>query len=221
MVLQELEVGEELELNIKWGGRKYELKSKVEIVDADSVLINPYTYGGNTVDFSSSSFRGIVIDVIAKNHNGKRYKWPAVNVSTVKRFGRSYYLINTSDYKKLAKESERRNQDRVKIGLRCVLSIYGDDGMYYGIIKDISQGGVAFIPEMDIAYEGKLIELQFADSVRGHEFQIRFKIRVVRKDMEDGKILYGCRIVEAQRDALAYLYLKTVDSRSKKQSREE
>ena len=39
--------------------------------------------------------------------------------------------------------------------------------------------------------------------------------------MEDGKILYGCRIVEAQRDALAYLYLKTVDSRSKKQSREE
>ena len=208
MVLQELEVGEELELNIKWGGLKY-------------VLINPYTYGGNTVDFSSSSFRGIVIDVIEKNHNGKRYRWPAVNVSTVKRFGRSYYLINTSDYKKLAKESERRNQDRVKIGLRCVLSIYGDDGMYYGIIKDISQGGVAFIPEMDIAYEGKLIELQFADSVRGHEFQIRFKIRVVRKDMEDGKILYGCRIVEAQRDALAYLYLKTVDSRSKKQSREE
>ena len=190
-------------------------------MDADSVLINPYTYGGNTVDFSSSSFRGIVIDVIAKNHNGKRYRWPAVNVSTVKRFGRSYYLINTSDYKKLAKESERRNQDRVKIGLRCVLSIYGDDGMYYGIIKDISQGGVAFIPEMDIVYEGKLIELQFADSVRGHEFQIRFKIRVVRKDMEDGKILYGCRIVEAQRDALAYLYLKTVDSRSKKQSREE
>ena len=107
------------------------------------------------------------------------------------------------------------------LGLRCVLSIYGDDGMYYGIIKDISQGGVAFIPEMDIAYEGKLIELQFADSVRGHEFQIRFKIRVVRKDMEDGKILYGCRIVEAQRDALAYLYLKTVDSRSKKQSSEE
>ena len=93
--------------------------------------------------------------------------------------------------------------------------------MYYGIIKDISQGGVAFIPEMDIVYEGKLIELQFADSIRGHEFQIRFKIKVVRKDMEDGKILYGCRIVEAQRDALAYLYLKTVDSRSKKQSREE
>ena len=29
MVLQELEVGEELELNIKWGGLKYELKSKV------------------------------------------------------------------------------------------------------------------------------------------------------------------------------------------------
>ena len=57
MVLQELEVGEELELDIKWGGLKYELKSKVEIVDADSVLINPYTYGGNTVDFSSSSFR--------------------------------------------------------------------------------------------------------------------------------------------------------------------
>ena len=221
MVLQELEVGEELELNIKWGGLKYELKSKVEIVDADSVLINPYTYGGNTVDFSSSSFRGIVIDVIAKNHNGKRYMWPSVNVSTVKRFVRSYYLVNTSDYKKLAKESERRNQDRVKIGLRCVLSIYGDDGMYYGIIKDISQGGVAFIPEMDIVYEGKLIELQFADSVRGHEFQIRFKIKVVRKDMEDGKILYGCRIVEAQRDALAYLYLKTVDSISKKQSREE
>ena len=221
MVLQELEVGEELELNIKWGGLKYELKSKVEIVDADSVLINPYTYGGNTVDFSSSSFRGIVIDVIAKNHNGKRYKWPAVNVSTVKRFGRSYYLVNTSDYKKLAKESERRNQDRVKIGLRCVLSIYGDDGMYYGIIKDISQGGVAFIPEMDIVYEGKLIELQFADSVRGHEFQIRFKIKGARKEMEYRKILYGCRIVEAQRDALAYLYLKTVDSRSKKQSREE
>ena len=149
------------------------------------------------------------------SENGKRYKWPAVNVSTVKRFGRSYYLINTSDYKKLAKESERRNQDRVKIGLRCVLSIYGDDGMYYGIIKDISQGGVAFIPEMVIAYEGKLIELQFADSVRGHEFQIRFKIRVVRKDMEDGKILYGCRIVEAQRDALAYLYKKLLIQEAK------
>ena len=67
---------------------------------------------------------------------------------------------------------------------------------------------MAFIPEMDIAYEGKLIELQFADSVRGHEFQIRFKIRVVRKDMEDGKILYGCRIVEAQKRCTCVSVLK-------------
>ena len=68
----------------------------------------------NTVDFSSSSFRGIVIDVIAKNHNGKRYKWPAVNVSTVKRFGRSYYLINTSDYKKLAKRKRKEKPGQGK-----------------------------------------------------------------------------------------------------------
>lgn len=210
MLLQDLYSGEELKLQAKWGGMEYNLASKVEYVEAERILVNTYQYAGQVVDFGAPSFRGIVINVYVDNHNGKRYFWPDVSLKVVKKDNKSYYEISTSAFKLYAKEGERRVKDRLLLNKLCTINFYGEDDVYSGTVKDISQVGVGFYCDQDIDVEGKLIEIEFDDTVGEHDFKLRVKARKVRIDDSGEKTLYGCRLVDASDDALPYMYLKSI-----------
>ena len=220
MLLQDLLVGEELILQAKWGGLSYELNSKVETVESDSILIKTYEYGGHVVDFSAPSFKGIVINVYVNNHNGRRYFWPDINLSVIKKSGKNYYKITTSAYKVFARESERRVKDRLLIEKSCSVNIHGEDNYYHGIVRDISQVGLAFYCDSIMDIDGKLVRIEFEDTVGGHDFKLEFKVRKVRTDESGEHVLYGCRIAEASKDAMAYIYLKSLYMQKKARERE-
>lgn len=210
MLLQDLVEGEELVLQAKWGGLEYDLNSKVEMIESSGVYIKTYEYGGHVVDFGAPSFKGIVINVYVNNHNGRRYFWPDVSLKVVKKGKRSYYHLTTSAYKVFAKESERRVKDRIMLDQKCTVNVHGEDDYYHGIVRDISQVGLAFYCDRELDIDGKLVRIEFEDSVGGHDFKLEFKVRKVRTDDSGQSTLYGCRIVEASRDAMAYLYLKSL-----------
>lgn len=208
MQLQDLSKGEKLVLEAKWGGMQYNIDSCVEIVESSSILVAAYEYGGNIVDFGAPSFKGILINLYVNDHDGRRYFWPSVNLKVVKRQGKSYYEITTSTYKQFAKQSDRRDKDRVRLDLPCTFRVYNEDNQYKGIVHDLSQSGLAFCFDKNMNIDGKLVVVDFSDYVNGHEFTHSFKVRKVRTADESGQTLYGCRIVEASKDALMYLYLK-------------
>ncbi len=211
MVLQDLNPGEELVLEAKWGGIEYELQSKVELIRKDYVLVNAFNYGGHIVDFGSSSFKGIIINVIAKNHDGKRYCWNDVNCELVNLYGKKYYRISTSGFKMIGKVKERRQDIRIKFDARCSVTILENGSTVNGVVSDISQKGIAVYIDDSNLKVGNLLEIEFADSVRRHEFDLRFKVRIVRKSTKGGKSLYGCKIIDATRESFGYIYLKMLD----------
>ncbi len=210
MLLQDLVEGEDLILQAKWGGLEYDLSSKVESVEGGGVYIKTYEYGGHVVDFGAPSFKGIVINVYVNNHNGKRYFWPDVSLKVVNKGNKSYYHLTTSAYKIFARESERRVKDRLLLEQNCMINLHGEDDYYHGIVRDISQVGLAFYCDRELDIDGKLVRIEFDDTVGGHEFKLEFKVRKVRTDDSGQSRLYGCRIAEASRDAMAYLYLKSL-----------
>lgn len=221
MLLQDLVKGEELILEAKWGGLRYDLTSAVESVENGNVLIKAYEYGGHVVDFGAPSFRGIVINVYVNNHNGRRFFWPDINLKVVRKSGKTYYEITTSAYKVFAKESERRVKDRLLLGLKCSINIHGEDSYYHGIVRDISQVGLAFYCDSPLDIDGKLIRIEFDDTVGGHDFKLEFKVRKVRTDESGEHTLYGCRIAEASKDAMAYIYLKSLYMQKEAKEQEE
>ena len=160
------------------------------------------------VDFGTGAFKGIVINVYVNNHHGRRYFWPDVSLKVTKRGNETYYLIQTSTYKETAREDERRSKDRILIEQSCNLSIYGEDGYYTGVVHDVSQVGISFYCDSEIEIGGRLVVVEFSDSVGDHDFTLQLKVRKVRIDDTAEKKLYGCRIVEAGRDTMVYLYFK-------------
>ncbi len=211
MVLQDLNPGEELALEAKWGGIEYELQSKVEFVRKDYILVNAFTYGGHVVDFCSNSFRGIIINLIAKNHDGSRYCWNDVSCELVSLYGQKYYKVTTSGFKMLGKIKERRQDQRIQFDTKCKVTILDDGSIQDGVLCDISQKGIAVYLDNSRLKVGKLLEIEFSDSVRRHKFDLRFKVRIVRKHTKNGKTLYGCRTIDATKEAFGYLYLKLLD----------
>ena len=100
MLLQDLEKGEKLVLQANWGGLEYDLDSAVEEIESGGVYVKAYEYGGHVVDFGTGAFKGIVINVYVNNHHGRRYFWPDVSLKVTKRGNETYYLIQTSTYKR-------------------------------------------------------------------------------------------------------------------------
>ena len=208
MLLQDLEKGEKLVLQANWGGLEYDLDSAVEEIESGGVYVKAYEYGGHVVDFGTGAFKGIVINVYVNNHHGRRYFWPDVSLKVTKRGNETYYLIQTSTYKETAREDERRSKDRILIEQSCNLSIYGEDGYYTGVVHDVSQVGISFYCDSEIEIDGRLVVVEFSDSVGDHDFTLQLKVRKVRIDDTAEKKLYGCRIVDAGRDTMIYLYFK-------------
>ena len=65
--------------------------------------------------------------------------------------------------------------------------------------------------EINIIGLGLLVA--FSDTIRGHEFDHTIHCRCVRRvpHKETGMYLYGCQIINLNRDILAYISLKTMN----------
>lgn len=215
MLLQDLTMGEDLTLEVLWGEFHYDISSKVEYVKKDGILITSFTYAGRTIDFNRPEFKGAVIDVYVNDPEGKRYCWKDVDIVIKSVFGKDFYMVRAHEFKKFALESERRQNDRILLNKNCNVIIEGSDTIHHVVLHDISSNGLAFLSDEDLKVGGKLIKVEFSDDVREHNFDVRLECRFVRKTPKDAQELFACRISEANREALAYLYLKTAEVHGK------
>ncbi len=215
MLLQDLTMGDDLILEILWGEFHYDIKSKVEYVKKDGIPITSFTYAGRTIDFNRAEFKGAVIDVYVNDPEGKRYCWKDVDIEIKTVFGKDFYMVRAHEFKKFALESERRQNDRILLNKNCNVVFEDNGAVHHVVLHDISSTGLAFLSDEDLEVGGRLIKVEFSDDIRGHSFEVRLECRFVRKTPKDTMELFACRISQANREALAYLYLKTAEAHGK------
>lgn len=211
MKITELKEGTELVLEIVWGDSSYEIPSKIVLSMAGRVFIQSFTYKGATLDLNHPSFRGMVFNIYAHpDSSGARLVWRSVSLEMRVVRAKVFYEVKASGFCADGQECERRDAQRIRIGIPGVLRIPTENREINVEIYDFSRDGVAFLSKENMKLIGALVEVFFEETVRNHPFEVHVTARCVRKK-EDERILYGCHIRAMDHDALAYLTQKSMD----------
>lgn len=124
--------------------------------------------------------------------DGKPQRWRGVAIKNIKLpvYG-SVHIIVT---KKEAVSYNRRQNFRVFVGAEGLIRRTEMDEPKPATVKDISEGGVAFITRGTEQYQkGDVLYLNFIAGSGGTNFNL--SVVVIRKEtLQDGRTLYGCRL---------------------------
>lgn len=212
MELTDLKQGDHIILEIKWGDRPYQIKTAVVGTGEGAILIKPFTYKGTVLDLTSVQFHDMIyniycVDKLANN----RLVWHNVQIETQVYKKETYYVVRPSVARRFPSLSERREHKRMMLN-RSGSVLLGKDGPAIAInVHDVSDNGISFIAQAGMEFPGKGMRIEFQDEIRGHNFQLQVDCRMVRRQERDGQELVGCRIVQTNRDFLAYICLKRME----------
>lgn len=216
MTIDKLVAGQEVTLEIIIGDSSFEFKTEVVGTNnGTGVLVKPYMYNGQVVDFKNGSPQGIsfLLHCIDPNTKG-RVVWRDLSVNVVNFKGVDYYAIDARAFGKIAASSERREDGRVSV--KTPGSALMEDGRRFSIsVLDISDSGISFIGNSYRVTIGDIVEINFADNANSSDFSLAVKARIVRAEAEERGILYAGKVLERDNKLLAYLCFKGMD---KKQS---
>lgn len=209
MILQDLLMGTDIYLEIVHGERKFEIPSKIMGIDKGGVFIPIFSVGGNTIDFSTIEFSGIVFNLycIDKRYDN-RYCWKSVSLHVTKWQGEDYYLVSSTGFGKIGKESDRRNNERLILNLLGEAILPQNRESIQGAILNISNDGIAFCTQKNFMEIGSRIKICFQDNVGEHHFSLNIEVRCVRKEPFGQNYFYGCNLTEQSKQWLTYVFLK-------------
>lgn len=209
MKLQDIMDGESLVLEVEWGENIYEIPTTAVGSSEYGLLIKPVIYNDIVVDLAAGNERDMLFSIhVVDPNTGIRNVWRNVQLKTIVYYGTTYYATRTAKYNADAKSSERRIHGRLPIGLDGKLELNASAGSTDVHIVDLSDGGISFTtaPNIDLDKLPHIIE--FKDSVKNTSFSLKMKCIWVRRIVEPNKILWGCKISEADRSVLAYICLR-------------
>ena len=194
MRLEELTQGTPLTLMVKIGTESLQFPSKV--IDAfpkkHFILAEPVLREEKLL-----SFRGkdVSVDLLVLPPDSKPLLFAQVKITGVRLADSFAYSITSREEGVIC---NRRANFRCYIGLPSSLRYGIPPQDYEVIIKDISYSGFAIVcdPTVELQ-ENELIHLLLEDAIEGDAQEYSFMLTgiVVRsQDMENGRILYGCKI---------------------------
>ena len=118
--------------------------------------------------------------------------WHGVAIKNIKLpvYGSVHIIVS----KKEAASYNRRQSFRVFVGVEGLVRRGEMDEPRPVTVKDISEGGIAIIARTNLQYQrGDVLHLSFTAGSGGTNFNL--SIVVIRQEnLEDGRILYGCRL---------------------------
>ncbi len=217
MTIDKLVAGQEVTLEILIGDSSFEFKSEVVGTNnGTGVLVKPYVYNGQVVDFTAGSPQSMSFSLhcIDSNTNG-RVVWKNLSVNVVNFKGVDYYAIDARAFGRIAASSERREDGRVNV--HTPGSVLMEDGRRFSVsVLDISESGISFIGNSFRVTIGDVVEVNFADSANGSDFSLAVTARIVRAEAEERGILYAGKVLERDNKLLAYLCFKGLDRKISK-----
>lgn len=212
MYISEMCGGQPVKLEVEINGAKMEFETTVVAVEDKKqmkalegiaqkfpyVLVEPITKNDKVIGFPPNGVN-YVVSYVDKDTK-KPYEWHNVLVKQVAFADGSKYHIFISD--KNAKEVNRRERYRLWLGCDGILQMGLSQKSLRVIVKDISATGVSFIIEnrenIDaslIPKRSSIVSLSFSDAETNTKFKINASV-VRIEEMEDGRTLYGCRLMQ-------------------------
>jgi|GEM_PF-1134267 len=214
MTLQELADKQGVELEVIWGDKNFTLQSRVEGKSDSGILLKPYTVKGQEITVNQEMAKSFVFNIYAIDDGTKRrICWKQVDVMSVLFEGEHYYACRVKPFLRDSKDSDRRAEDRMELGISgtCIDPTTKQRTNIW--IKDISERGIGFLADKDVEFGKINLKINFTDSIRDEDFEFLFGVKIVRNIEEDGKMLYGCRITEMPKNISLYIFMRKMSIR--------
>lgn len=195
MLLSEIKKDTQISIVAELGEREVELITTVAEPMSNGVLANMIYQGGKRVSFH---IEGLALRMrVVSTEENKVYEFRGVTISNVKGNDNQVY------YKIIcplpSTTINRRNAVRIWLGVDGEIAVNGK--LMGAIVKDISLTGIAFIV-------ADSLEIKTPVLVNFSDMKQKFSLGavIVRKEtLEDGRILYGCRLGKESSNIAKYL----------------
>lgn len=214
MTLQDLEIGQEVQIQIGWGTRSFYSDSKVLNRTPAGILLESFVVNGTVVKVNKKTARAFDFTLYALDpETGHRVSWPNLEIETVERDGNAYYVCSVRGYLRDAKESERRTEDRLPINVRGMAY---DNQTNIGQeiwIQDISKSGIAFTAPTSIEFLQINLRLEFEDHINEQSFMMKVPAQIVRTENQGDLALYGCKFLRVTNQMALYVWMKQTTKR--------
>ncbi len=190
MLLQEIDVGSKATILVRIGSQTLAFDTIVQEPAEDGVLTEPIYRNDKLIGFKT---KGLIITVqICNISDEKVYEFNNVEILNVKtKDGEIHHKMIARNP---GKQINRRTAVRVWLGIDGVARVGVNRTAYNVIVKDISVSGISFILHKDMGIDpGEMAHITFNDTDARTKFSLS-AIIVRTAEMEDGRVLYGCRL---------------------------
>lgn len=213
MLIDELEKGSAVILQYVSEDGTIEITSKVAGIGDNAILAEPIKSVRNTGRRDIKNFDGAVCNLFADDNDGKRVGWFNVIVKTMDYKQHSYYLICTRSFNRDASLSDRRGNDRIKLEGMIARVEKSDVSVKDVYLYDMSNNGISFFGSGSDDYLNRRLAIRIEDVIDNEEIKVSVHCTCVRaeKEGEDGRVIFGCRIGEAERPYLTYIFRKRLE----------
>lgn len=186
MKITELKPEDEIIFEITFGSETHEFKSKVLEIKSDFIVATPIRAEGKVLSFSSAS---VPTNLVYKRPEKAPIVWKQVAITVVSYKKNTVYKIMQSME---GREVNRRGSYRLYVGVEGVVQLGANRKAVDVIVKDISEGGFAFICNENIEdIDRGTVHLVFRDNDKN----IGINGIIVRKiELGSNRFLYGCII---------------------------
>lgn len=190
MLLEELDAGSRVTILVGIGSQTLTFDTVIEEPAVDGVLTTPIYRNEKLVGFRT---KGLVIRIQVTNASDQKvYEFVNVDILNVKT--QDEQIHHKMVCKQPGKQINRRTAVRVWLGLDGIAQIGAHKVAYEVTVKDISISGISFIFHKDMNIEpGTIAHIVFHDTQARMKFSVS-AIIVRKAELEDGKVLYGCRL---------------------------
>lgn len=190
MLLYELDAESKVTILVRIGSQTLTFDTQIEEVLEDGVLTEPIYRNEKLVGFKT---KGLIITLqVCNTSDQKVYEFTNAEILNVRtKEGKVYHKMIS---KNPGKQINRRTAVRVWIGIDGVAQIGINRTAYNVFIKDISISGISFILHKHVDIKpGTMAHITFHDKDARIKFSLS-SIIVRTAEMEDGRVLYGCRL---------------------------
>lgn len=190
MYLHEIGSGSKVNIVVKIGDQTLVFETVVEESVENGILTEPVYRNEKLVGFSSN---GLSVGLEYGSESEQRvYEFVNVEILNVKT--QDEKIHHKIVCRTQGKPINRRSGVRVWVGIDGIAKIGLDKTLHEVFVKDISISGISFIYHKDLDVEpGMLAQVTFNDP----RVRMKFSLStiIVRKAvLEEGKILYGCKM---------------------------
>lgn len=191
MEIRELDPSFKMSITISNQQSQMTLNSEIAFVSGDKLYVTPFEHNGVILNFNSGA---VAISMIAYQEEKTPFLWKIVHINRETVDGVNYHVI-TSEVSGV--KINRRENFRVFIGIDGKATILGKDVPFDVMIKDVSESGFAIL--VDVTSQVKInkneaVMIDFYDKIIDERFNLTG--RVVRAEVTERYVLYGCRLLK-------------------------